>query len=485
VRVLIASKHIRQIKQLHLDFAHLNDAGTSLLAEAPNLSQLTHLSLQFNKFGTTGLTALASSANLRSLRSLDVRANNLPRNALGKFVAACRLPLERLSWDKSIPLAAFRDLAASPLAGQLKRLHLREAQLGPKGLRVLAESPAFTRLEELAVESDEIGSGGVAAFGEFPLLGRLVSLELSCVALGDEAAVALARSALPTSLRRLNVSFNRIGPEGAKALAGSPLADSLTKLILSGNPIGDRGVKAVANSPRLGNLRLLDLYSCNVTRHGAKALLLSPHLDRLTSLQLEENPIGRKAFDDLHTRLGQRLYHEHFNDDLDGPEIMCRVKAEPPCCVRGLGARPDTELLRRFPCERFPPGDYASVAFELTHPDPQQKAVLLGYEDTRGYDIFFSPYAIRWEPSGQQREFFDAQQHGSGCTIVGSGKRTPWKCGQRACRDHAFIVTFTYRIECPPGRSINGHVPFRRPVLSLQPRRLLRLAGPNHRNRVV
>jgi uncharacterized protein (TIGR02996 family) len=456
VRVLLASKHIRRITQLNLDFAKLNDDGMSLLAEAPNLSQLADLSLQYNKFGTTGLTALASSVNLRSLRSLDVRKNDLPSDALSKFVAACRLPLENL--NRVIHLDALRDLSASPLAGQLKRLHI-----GPKALRVLAKSSAFPNLEELAVQSDGIGSG-VAALAESPLLGRLASLELSLVRLSDADAVALARARHSSSLHRLDISFNRIGPEGIKALVNSSLADSLTRLILSGNSIGDHGVKAVAKSAHLGNLRRLDLYKCGVTRHGAKALVLSPHLDRLTCLRLEENQIGRKAFDDLRARLGERLYHEHFNDGLDGPEITRRVKAEPPACVRGLGARPDTELIRRFLADysdpRYHPDEYAHVPFELTHPDPQQKAILLGYEDTRGYDIFFSPYAIRWEPAGEQRECFDAQQHGSSCTIVGSGKRMPWKCGQRGCRDHAFIITFIYRNAYPPQRYPNVHLPF-------------------------
>src|SRR5262245_40472292 len=76
---------------------------------------------------------------------------------------------------------------------------------------------------------------------------------------------------------------------------------------------------------------------------------------------------------------------------------------------RGFLLRTDTELLRRFPRNRLAENEYPCVAFELAHPDPAQKPVLLGYEDTRGYDTFFSPYAVRWEPSGEQREMFDAE----------------------------------------------------------------------------
>jgi hypothetical protein len=178
---------------------------------------------------------------------------------------------------------------------------------------------------------------------------------------------------------------------------------------------------------------------------------------------MDGNEIGPRAFDALRTRLGDRLDHELFDDDLDGDEIVRRVKAEPPRCLRGLGAKTDTDLIRRFPPEQD--GDLAAVAFELTHPDPSQRATLLGYQDER-YDIFFSPYAVRWEPSGEQREFFDAEQHGGSaehggnCTIVGSGKRRPWKCGRRGCRDHRFVATFIYRIEYPPDRYFDRYLPF-------------------------
>jgi len=218
---------------------------------------------------------------------------------------------------------------------------------------------------------------------------------------------------------------------------------------------------------------VLELYKCDVTWQGAKALLSSSHLDRFTYLVLAENQIGRKAFDGLHTRVGDCLYHEHFNDGLDGPEVIRRVKAEPPRCLRGLGARPDTALIHRFPRgQRLHPDDFAWVAFQLMHPDPQQKAVLLGYETPRGpdgRDIFFSPYAIRWEPWGEQHEFFDAEQHGSSgetdsnCTIVGSGKRRAWRCGRPGCHDHAFIVTFISRLEYPPERCPGYHLPFADP----------------------
>jgi uncharacterized protein (TIGR02996 family) len=466
VRALAASKHLRRITSLDMPHARMGDEGLSLLAQSPNLAGLTHLSLQFNEISTAGLVALAGSTHLRSLRSLDVTANDLPSDALEQFVASCRLPLDTLWWDDEIAPAGITALAASPLAGQLKRLNLRGPHLGPSGMRVLAESSSFTKLEELTISEDEIGPAGVAALARSPLLAALTSLALPCVEVGDEAAVELARSAQPASLRRLDLGYNGIGPAGAKALADAPLGAALTRLELSSNPLGDPGVKALAKSPHLTNLHRLDLSGCGISRQGVKALLASPHLDRLTCLQLERNPIGRKAFDDLHTRLGERLYHEHFDDGLNTPEIIRRVRAEQPRCLRGLGARPDTELLRRFPRKRLPSREYACVAFELTHPDPTQKAVLLGDYDNH-WGSLLDPYAIRWEPSGEQREFFDLHQHGragedDACYAgrVCEGKRKAWKCGRRGCRDHTFLVTFLYRLEYPPTRRSDRYLPF-------------------------
>jgi uncharacterized protein (TIGR02996 family) len=218
LRALLASRHIRRIARLNLDFAEVGNAGLALLAQSPNLAGLAHLSLRFNNVGVEGLLALAEAPHLTSLRSLDVTANDLPRSAFGEFLAACRLPLEGLSWDDAIGPEGIRDLSASPLAGRLKELHFRDAHLGPKGLRLLARSSAFARLEELRIERDTIGSAGARALAGSPLLRRLAALELSCGQLDDDGAEALACLAQAPALRGLDLSFNRIGPRGAKAL---------------------------------------------------------------------------------------------------------------------------------------------------------------------------------------------------------------------------------------------------------------------------
>jgi uncharacterized protein (TIGR02996 family) len=465
IQALVGSRYIRRIRRLNLDHARLEDAGLVVLARAANLAGLTELSLRFNRFSSASLAELAGSPHLQQLRWLDVRANDLLREAFRDFVASCQLPLESLYWDHAVGLEGIAALSASSLAGRLKELYLRDAKLGAEGLRLLVGSSAFAQLEKLSIGADTTDTAGLAALAAAPWWQRLTRLNLPWVNAGDEGAVELARAPQPAALRRLDLSNNKIGPNGVRALADAPLCRSLTRLSLSGNPLGDAGVKVLARSKQVVSLRRLDLRGCNITGQGAKALLASPHLDRLTCLGLGGNAIGQKAFDQLHARLGERLFHDDFDNKLDGPEIIRRVKAQPPRCLRGLGARTDTELLRRFPRQRLHPAEYASISFELTHPDPQQKAVLLGYADDRGLDIFFSPYAVRWEPSGEQHEFFDAEQHGKSgendgnCTITGIGKRQPWRCGRRGCRAHTFLVTFIYRIEYPPTRYIDRHLP--------------------------
>lgn len=471
VRALLRSRHLRRITRLDLDHARLGDAGVALVADCPNLSNLRHLSLRFNNLGRAGLRALGASAHLTSLRSFtlaELHSKDLDGRAFEAFVASCRLPaLDKLGWRGELGSAGVKALVASPVAAQLASLHFREADIGTEGLRLLASSSSFPQLRELSIESDEgISSSSLGDLARSPLLRQLASLELSCVSLNDEGATELARAAEPGALRHLDLSFNKIGLPGARSLARSPLGAALTRLNLSGNPLGNQGLKAIAKSAHLGNLRRLEVYKCAITSTGAKSLLASPYLDQLSYLRLENNAIGRKAFDELRLRLGERLDHEHWDDGLDPVEVVRRVKAMPPRCLRGFVARTETDLLRRFPRDRLDQREYPSVAFEIGHPDPAQKAVLLGYEDTRGYDIFFSPYAIRWEPSGEQHEFFDAEQHGrsaeqdGNCTIVGTGKRKPWKCGKRGCHNHTFIVTFYYRMEYPPERYPHRYLPF-------------------------
>src|SRR5262249_51807078 len=152
------------------------------------------------------------------------------------------------------------------------------------------------------------------------------------------------------SLRRLDLGFNKIGPRGAKALARSPLGETLTRLDLSGNPIGNSGLKALAASPRLGGLRRLGLYQCDVTRQGAKALLSPPPVDGCALLRLEGNASGRRAGGARGPRRGARLEQ---GERLTADEVVRRVKAQPPRCLRGVLARTDTELLRRFPRDRL------------------------------------------------------------------------------------------------------------------------------------
>src|SRR5439155_17550956 len=129
-----------------------------------------------------------------------------------------------------------------------------------------------------------------------------------------------------------------------------------------------------------------------VTWQATRALLSWPQLDRLSYLGLEGNPIGPKAFAALRGRLGDRLDHELCDAKVDAAEVRRRVEAQPPRCVRGLGAKPDTELIRRFPRDRIRDRWYPCVSFELTHPDPEQRATLLGY-DGGHVGAFLSPWA--------------------------------------------------------------------------------------------
>jgi hypothetical protein len=298
---------------------------------------------------------------------------------------------------------------------------------------LLARSPAFPCLKELFIHGHEVGAAELAVLTAAPFWQSLTALQLRGARVEDEGTFMLAHAPRPAALRRLDLPLNGIGPEGARALADGPLCSSLTRLKLSGNPVGDSGVESLTRSSQLGSLRRLELWNCGITSQGAKALLAWPHLDHLSCLVLGQNQITRKTLDQLHTRIEERLYYELLGSPVDAREIILRVKAQPPHCLRGLGAQTDTELLRRLPRERVDPTEYASVSFQLTHPDPQQKPILLSYRE-------YGPYAVRWEPAGEQREFFGPGQHG----LSGEGNQLNQMRGRDTDRYQALADQFSY-----------------------------------------
>jgi Leucine Rich repeat len=465
---LLRSRYLRWITTLDLDHEELGDTGAARIADCPNLPRLEHLSLHYTAIRQPGLQAFASSSHLQSLRSLGLRDDGLTAEAFAAFVGACRLPsFERLTWNGELRPASIQALAASPLAGRMSALSLEDGEIGPDYLRTLTAEGAFPKLTNLKLRSGEL-AGSLGMLTGSSLLRQLESLEFSAMRLGDEDIRQFA-AAPKGSLRNLDLDFNQFGPAGAKALVESPLCDSLSSLSLSYNPIKDGGAKALASSQHLGVLRRLELTRCGITREGAKSLLASPLMGQLDRLVFYKNDIGPKASAALRTRLGEGLFFDGSGtaEHLTPEEVVRLVKTQPPRCLRGFVARTDTELLRRFPRDRLDQDEYPSVAFELSHPDPTQRAVLLGFPGFGDPDFRIPPYAIRWEPSGEQREFYDSQHHGRSGEDGGdpegfrTGKRLPWKCGRRGCRDHTFLVTFYYRFEYLPTPSADPTAPLR------------------------
>lgn len=452
LRPLVESPHALRLERLQADHHHIGDDGVRLLAASPHLANLTHLSLQGAWFTRDGLLALGSSPWLRGLRSLDVEQNPaLDSAAFAAFVTACDLPrLAQLGWTGDIGLDAFRALLAGPLAARLTELRVSEAALGADGVRLLCATDALAGLRELSLYRRRDPVLSPAELGrrlaESPLLARLHTLTLPSSMLADEGAAALAR-APAGALRRLHLAQGGIGPAGAIALADSALCSTLAHLDLSHNPIEARGLAALLAAPRLRNLRSLDVSNLGtVPRRAVVNLLASTDINRLAHLNLAWCKIEDQALAALRLRLGERLGHERNAVYAREGEFLARLAARPPRFLRGLRPRADTELTRRFQIANREMD--VGVTFELTPPDPAQRPVLLGYEAS---NLFVSPYALRWEPSGVQREFYDAEQHGNYAeggyndTIVGRGDRTEWSCGRAGCREHTFLATVAYR----------------------------------------
>ncbi len=226
------------------------------------------------------------------------------------FGRLTRFHLDRLRgrggelWGRPVSAAMTRELAASPLSANLRRLWLVNGDVGDRGARALAESPHLGRLRWLSLRLSPLTAEGVAALAGSAALSGLTALRLSWeVAAGEGPVRALAAARGLSRLGSLNVWQNRIGDARLRRLLTAPWVGRLRELWLGENRIGDGGAREVAGCPALSGLRLLDLTGNRLSDAGARALLESPHLRNLRRLSLRYNS---KVSDRLHERVERR-----------------------------------------------------------------------------------------------------------------------------------------------------------------------------------
>jgi uncharacterized protein (TIGR02996 family) len=279
--------------------------------------------LVLSSAGTEAVQQLAGAAWLERLTSLAVHRGSWPSLGAGDGAALALAAspharhLARLDLrDANLGPAGVRALSRGSHLGRLRALRLARNRVGDEGARALASTSCLTGLEHLDLARAEVGAAGVRALAASPQLAGLRRLSLAGCVLGREGAAHLAGASAFPRLSSLDLSDCRIGAPGARALARWPGLRSLTRLELAGNDLGDAGVIALASSPHLNGLRVLHLSDNGIGRAGAMALVDARPLRRLQALTLGKNVLDASSVQPLRLIFGDRVSFTDSRGDL-------------------------------------------------------------------------------------------------------------------------------------------------------------------------
>ncbi len=187
-------------------------APAPAIAASPHMARLRELRLWQARVADAGFKALCDSPHLNELRSLHVPNGSLTIHAARAFAEAKGLP-------------AVTDLN---LGGTNR--------IGPDGTLILAASPKAGQLRKLNLWSNGIADYGVEAICNQKHIDKLTHLDVSGNLLTNRAAVALAAAAHLKTLEELHLTTNTISGEGALAAGELPaprqiFADSISRVI--------------------------------------------------------------------------------------------------------------------------------------------------------------------------------------------------------------------------------------------------------------
>jgi uncharacterized protein (TIGR02996 family) len=466
IRKIAASPWLARVEKLDLTFSRMGDEGLGPLLHSPNVPALRGLVLRWCNLSPLGLRLLARTANMPALEALDLSSNEeAGPEGIAAFLTECRLPrLADVRWGyDGWSLEVCMALLASPLMPRVKALEHFGHRTPDEAVFSLMADGRWDGLEELDFTLHELTTEAAEGLARNTSLSSLRKLELTGP-IGDAGLKALVHAPLAAKLEELRLGGCGITWRGVRELAASPNLARLQFLDLDDNHVGDSGCKALAESKTLTSLQGLHLKECGITPRGAKALAGPPLGERLGYLNIQKNgPFSPRTLRPLEQRLGDGLEHAD-RDRQDWKEwSIANAKVNPPRCLSGFAVRADTPLALRVWKERLG-GNPEYVALELAHPsDPGQRVTMLGYWHHYGSGkMLMSPLAVRWQPSGELVELFDAEQHGylaehdGNCTVHGSGRRILWKCPHEGCRDHTLIACFRYR-EYPPEKHLDRY----------------------------
>jgi uncharacterized protein (TIGR02996 family) len=453
LKKIAASPWLARVEKLNLEFGRIGNEGLRVLLGSPHISGLRGLFLKWCDLAPLGLRLLARAESLPALEALDLSSNEQTGpEGVAAFLTECRLP--RLAdlrwgynqWSAGVCLA----LLASPLMPRIKVLDHFGHQTPDETIFTLLAEGRWTGLQELDTFLHQVTKEAIQRLAANRSFASLRKIRMDGP-LGDAGLKVLLQAPLGAKLQELRLGDCGITSHGIQELAAEPRLAGVQLLELDGNPIGTAGCKALAESNTLTGLQGLGLFNCEVTGTGAKALADGLG-ERLGYLNLKQNGLfASRTRQLLERRFGEGLHGDPEERNWS-PWLVAHARAHPPRCLSGFAVRDGTPLAMKLWKDKLA-GEPEWLVLELAHPsDPLQRATLLGYREDF---MLVSPIAVRWQPSGELVELFDAEQHGylaehdGNTTIHGSGRRVEWKCKHEGCRDHTLLAAFQYRDRAP------------------------------------
>jgi uncharacterized protein (TIGR02996 family) len=295
-----------RLHTLSLAGLQISDAGARALAGCRALSGLHSLDLAWCEgLSRDGVQAVLDSPHLRSLEELslggDIDVAAIARAPLLAGLQELTLGTHANRYFRSFPTSAWAELARSPHAAGLRRLHLLYGLLTEEGAAGLFQTPGTLRLNALMIMGLQ-GNGDVLAglLSAAPALAPLTALELP----GCNITVAGMRQLLGAPfvghLRLFCVAGNTVQSRGVEALLRSPLAaGGLTELHLHHCRLRPGTLRRLMSWRGLANVTRIELGNNTFDREAMAALLASPHTQRLTTLHLGSAHIQAAALLEL------------------------------------------------------------------------------------------------------------------------------------------------------------------------------------------
>lgn len=268
VQTLAQSPILENISELNLQLFRHSDHWLSILAESPYLRKLKKLWIMdrtflFEEKQKTDFSVIAKSPIMKNLS--DLVLHNAYMNELGAKAIARSPKLGNLRnlciGSSSIGKKGCIALAGASCFQQLTSMTLRDCDIGPDGAKSLARSENLPSLENLTIAEDPIDDGVADLLASSSLTG-IKRLIIESGKIKDQSILKLAKRTLKRSvssmcpLEYLFLCDNQITEIGAEALLRNDLFQNLKILNLSRNSINPDSHERLIQIAQNKNVRL-------------------------------------------------------------------------------------------------------------------------------------------------------------------------------------------------------------------------------------